>query len=79
MPAKARKGDRVVTTVAIENRDAFPSKKGIPGKTKISLPAGTRLKAATDEIGGNIFAQTQTDDGTKVVVGLAEGEWKLDR
>jgi len=47
------------------------------GTTRITLKMGQRLKATTDEIGGCIFAETQTASGEEVLVPLGENEWKL--
>ena len=73
--ARTNKGDVVENTVPIHDRDAFFKEEGKPGKTTVSFDAGEQHRAATDELGGNIWvdAQVQNDD---VVVPLGEGEWR---
>lgn len=73
-------GDSVRNTVAIKKRDAFFSRKGLSGKTRIDIPANTILEAATNELGGNIYVRAfvpagAPKEGEGVLVPLAEGEW----
>lgn len=73
----AKQGDKVVTLCAITNRIAFYAQKGKPGSTTVSIPAGTGLVAACDELGGNIYVNSSDSQGQAVLVPLAEGEWKI--
>ncbi len=76
MPPKVKQGDSVVTLQTIRNRTAFFKRQGHEGRTTVSIAKGTRLKAAANELGGNIFVDYRTPGGDAVVVPLAEGEWQ---
>ena len=74
---KTKQGDLVEVTVPVENREAFYRSGGKEGTTRINLNEGQRVRSATDELGGNIFAETTTSSGDEVLVPLGEGEWRL--
>ncbi|MCX6929431.1 MAG: hypothetical protein NT154_40385 [Verrucomicrobia bacterium] len=73
----AKKNDTVVTVCDVLNRMAFYAKKGKPGTSIVSFKSGDQLKAATDELGGNIFVKAEDSAGERVLAALAEGEWRL--
>ena len=68
-------GDPIHTTVAIKDRECFWSSDGRPGGPTLSFPAGTKMKAGTNPLGGNIFGAFTDADGHGVLVPLGETEW----
>jgi hypothetical protein len=57
-------------------RDAFFNDPTKPGKTTATLEAGAMVRAAIDEIGGNLLVETTTPAGDGVYVALAQGEFE---
>ncbi len=77
MIRRTMKGDAVEATMDVTNRNA-PYARGVKrGETTIDVPEGTRLTAATNELGGNIVVHAKTPEGDRVCPTLKEGEWKL--
>jgi hypothetical protein len=67
-------GDRVKLTMNVNDRQCFFAQTGKPGGPVLSFPAGSLFTAATDELGGNIFAKA-TSGADAVLVPFGEGEW----
>jgi hypothetical protein len=73
MKVKAGQNVRLLCKVV---RDAFFKDPTKPGKTTATLEAGALVRAAIDEIGGNLLVETTTPAGEGVYVTLAQGEFE---
>ena len=77
MTKRAMKGDTVETTMDIVNHNAPYARGGKQGETTIDVPQGTRLTAATSQLGASIVVHVKTPEGDRVCPTLKEPEWKL--
>lgn len=73
MRVKAGQNVRILRKVV---RDAFFKDPSKPGRTTTTLEAGALVRAAIDEIGGNLLVETTTSAGDGVYVMLAQGEFE---
>jgi hypothetical protein len=69
------KGDPIQLTVDVDKRQCFFAQTGKPGGPVLSFPAGTKMTAGDNELGGNVFGETVSPAGDDVLVPLGEKEF----